>query len=90
MRFSAAAPWSGGTSANASSLSVHVDLTDPTTVALLAPDAFQTAGHRYALNGGRLTAAYGEPRETRDAGLAVVDVAPTEIETLANELPDVR
>lgn len=52
-----------------------VDLNDPTTVALLAVEAFGTAGHRYALYGGLLTAVYGEPRETRDADLAVVDVS---------------
>ena len=52
-----------------------MDLNDPTTVALLAADAFAAAGHAYALYGGLLTAAYGEPRETRDADLAVVDVS---------------
>jgi hypothetical protein len=53
-----------------------VDLNDPTTVALLAADAFEAHGYAYALYGGLLTAAYGEPRETRDADLAVVDVSP--------------
>ena len=52
-----------------------MDLNDPTTVALLAADAFQAAGYEYALCGGLLTAAYGEPRETRDADLAVIDVS---------------
>lgn len=52
-----------------------MDLNDPTTVALLAADAFEAASHRYALYGGLLTAAYGEPRETRDADLAVIDVS---------------
>lgn len=52
-----------------------MDLTDPTTVALLAAEGFEAAGHRYALYGGLLTAVYGEPRETRDADLAVVDVS---------------
>ena len=51
-----------------------MDLNDPTTVALLAADAFEAAGFEYALYGGLLTAAYGEPRETRDADLAVIDV----------------
>ena len=58
-----------------SSPSVQVDLNDPTTVALLAADAFEAAGFEYALHGGLLTAAYGEPRETRDADLAVIDVS---------------
>ena len=55
-----------------------MDLNDPTTVALLAADAFEAAGHQYALYGGLLTAAYGEPRETRDADLAIVDVSASD------------
>ena len=52
-----------------------MDLNDPTTVALLAADAFEADGYEYALYGGLLTAAYGEARETRDADLAVIDVS---------------
>jgi hypothetical protein len=52
-----------------------VDLTDPTTATLLAVDAFRAAGHACAVYGGLLTAVYGEPRETRDADLAVIDVS---------------
>jgi hypothetical protein len=55
-----------------------VDLNDPTTVALLAADAFEASGCEYALYGGLLTAAYGEPRETRDADLAVVDLSASD------------
>lgn len=51
-----------------------MDLNDPTTVALLAADACTVARLDCALYGGLLTAVYGEPRETRDADLAVVDV----------------
>lgn len=51
-----------------------MDLDDPTTVALIAADAFESARLDYALYGGLLTAVYGEPRETRDADLAVTDV----------------
>jgi hypothetical protein len=69
---------SGGLWAIASSRSGNVDLNDPTTVALLAAEAFEAAGHAYALYGGLLTAAYGEPRETRDADLAVTDVSPVQ------------
>lgn len=61
-----------------SSPSVNVDLNDPTTVALLAADALGAAGHDYALYGGLLTAAYGEPRETRDADLAIADVSASD------------
>lgn len=61
-----------------------MDLDDPTTVALIAADAFEAAGHEYGLCGGLLTAAYGEPRETRDADLAVIDVsAPQARDALA-------
>lgn len=55
-----------------------MDLNDPTTVALLAASAFDAAGRDYALYGGLLTAVYGEPRETRDADLAVIDVSTTD------------
>jgi hypothetical protein len=53
-----------------------MDLEDPTTVALIAADALTRAGLPYALYGGLLTAVYGEPRETRDADLAVIDLSP--------------
>lgn len=52
-----------------------MDLTDPTTAALLVLDAFERTGLDAALYGGLLTAAYGEPRETRDADVAVLDVS---------------
>jgi predicted nucleotidyltransferase len=51
-----------------------VDLGDPTEAALLCADAFDRAGFRHAVFGGLALAAYGEPRETRDVDLAVVDV----------------
>lgn len=51
-----------------------MDLSDPTTAALLAVEAFERASMQYALYGGLLLAAYGEPRETRDVDLAVADV----------------
>ena len=51
-----------------------MDLKDPTTAALLAADALEKAKLRHALYGGLLLAAYGEPRETRDVDLAVVDL----------------
>ena len=55
-----------------------MDLNDPTAVATLAAEAFERAGHLYALYGGLLVAAYGEPRETRDADFAVVDLTLAE------------
>jgi len=56
-----------------------MDLNDPTTVALLAADTLSALGRAHALYGGLLTAAYGEPRETRDADMAVVDVSAAEM-----------
>ena len=44
-----------------------MNLNDPVATALLAAEALDQAGQRYALFGGLLLAAYGEPRETRDA-----------------------
>lgn len=49
-----------------------MDLNDPTTVTLLASEAFERTGIPHAVCGGLLVAAYGEPRETRDADFAVV------------------
>lgn len=62
-----------------------MDLKDPTTAALLAADALEKAKLRHALYGGLLLAAYGEPRETRDVDLAVVDLGTKEArDALAN------
>jgi hypothetical protein len=57
---------------------VHVDLRDPTTAALVAAEALEGAELPYALYGGLLLAAYGEPRETRDVDVAVVDATARE------------
>lgn len=51
-----------------------MDLTDPTAAALRIAEAFDSVATPYALYGGLLLAAYGEPRETRDVDLAVLDV----------------
>lgn len=56
-----------------------MDLSDPTTAALLVADALGRAGHPHAVYGGLALAAYGEPRETRDADLAVIDLTPDEV-----------
>lgn len=50
-----------------------MDLDDPVAVALLAADALEHACLAYALYGGLALAAYGEPRETRDADVAVLE-----------------
>ena len=51
-----------------------MNLNDPVATALLVAEALDQSGRRYALFGGLLLAAYGEPRETRDADMAVVDL----------------
>jgi hypothetical protein len=51
-----------------------LDLTDPTAVLLAVTDALTQAGIRSATYGGLALAAYGEPRETKDADLAVLAV----------------
>lgn len=51
-----------------------MDLTDPTSAALLCADALDRAGLPFAFYGGLVLAAYGEPRETRDVDVAVVDL----------------
>lgn len=51
-----------------------MDLTDPVATALLVAEALERARRRHALFGGLLMAAYGEPRETHDADIAVVDL----------------
>lgn len=56
-----------------------MDLTDPTTAALVAVAAAERTGRGYALYGGLLLAAYGEPRETRDVDLAVTSLDATAI-----------
>lgn len=55
-----------------------MDLADPNAAALLASEAFERAGIEHALYGGLLLAAYGEPRETRDADFAVVESTAAE------------
>lgn len=50
-----------------------MNLNDPAEVALTIAEAFRAASFEHALYGGLLLAAYGEPRETRDADLAVAN-----------------
>jgi hypothetical protein len=52
-----------------------IDLGDPTAVLLAATKALRDAGIDAATYGGLALAAYGEPRETKDADLAVVGVS---------------
>lgn len=49
-----------------------MDLSDPTTLALIASEALADAGVEHAVYGGLALAAWGTPRETKDADFAVV------------------
>ena len=51
-----------------------IDLNDPTAVLLAVVDALRRAGIESAAYGGLALAAYGEPRETKDADLAITGV----------------
>jgi len=51
-----------------------IDLDDPIAVLLAVERAMRLAGHQVAAYGGLVLAVYGEPRETRDADLAVVGI----------------
>ncbi|MDJ0865839.1 MAG: hypothetical protein QNK03_07000 [Myxococcota bacterium] len=59
-----------------------MDLTDPTAFALDITDALRREGVEHALYGGLLLAAYGQPRETKDADLAVVRADATATSSL--------
>ncbi|HXI24907.1 MAG TPA: nucleotidyltransferase [Pyrinomonadaceae bacterium] len=51
-----------------------IDLSDPTTVLIEASRALERAGLQSAAFGGLALAMYGQPRETKDADLAVTDI----------------
>lgn len=54
---------------------MQLDLDDPAAVALAVASAFAAARLDAVLYGGLALAVYGEPRETRDADLAVASVS---------------
>lgn len=60
-----------------------MDLNDPIAVLLAAADLFERAGIRAAAYGGLTLAMYGEPRETRDADMAI---AGLDVELARNAL----
>ena len=59
-----------------SELVMDLDLDDPTAVVLAAVAAFDRAKIDVLVYGGMALAIFGEPRETRDADLAVAGVTP--------------
>lgn len=52
-----------------------IDLDDPYAVLFAAVDELTRAGLEHAVYGGLALAVYGEPRETKDADLAVANVS---------------
>jgi|ERR1051326_26620 hypothetical protein len=52
-----------------------IDLNDPVAVLLAALQALEQAGIEAAAYGGLALAVYGEPRETKDADLAVAGIS---------------
>jgi hypothetical protein len=52
-----------------------IDLNDPIAVLLATVQAFERAGIEAAAYGGLALAVYGEPRETKDADLAVTSAS---------------
>jgi hypothetical protein len=60
-----------------------MNLNDPISLALLTAEHLTTAGVEYALCGGLALAAYGQPRETKDADISVLEA---DGEAVANAL----
>ena len=56
-------------------MTTKLDLDDPIAVLLAASEALATAGIEAAAYGGLALAVYGEPRETKDADLALATPA---------------
>jgi hypothetical protein len=61
-------------------LTPPIDLNDPIAVLLAVLQAFDRAGIEAAAYGGLALAAYGEPRETKDADVAVAAVTGAQAE----------
>ncbi|MGH7571730.1 MAG: hypothetical protein ACREMK_07800 [Gemmatimonadota bacterium] len=63
-----------------------MNLSDPTSAALVAVEAAERIDGDYALYGGLLLAAYDEPRETRDVDLAVASLRADPMRTSLTEM----
>ncbi len=66
-------------------MTLPIDLNDPVAVLLAVIQAFERAGIEAATYGGLALAAYGEPRETKDADLAVSAVTGAQGEAALRE-----
>jgi hypothetical protein len=56
-------------------MTLPIDLNDPVAVLMAVIQAFDRAGIEAAAYGGLALAAYGEPRETKDADVVVAAVS---------------
>lgn len=65
-----------------------MNLDDPVAIALRVARILERAEIPYALYGGLAVAAYGVPRETKDADVADLAGIASEIERLAGEVQD--
>src|ERR1051325_3351179 len=61
---------------------MQIDLADPTTVLIATSQALENAGLQAAAFGGLALAMYGEPRETKDADLAVAGLKIAQAEVV--------
>ena len=74
-------PWADNYLRNAANAkAMTIDLNDPVAVLLAAFQALEQAGIGAAAYGGLALAVYGEPRETKDADLAVAGVSTAQCE----------
>lgn len=62
-----------------------IDLNDPIAVLIAAFQALERRSVEVAVYGGLALAVYGEPRETKDADLAVAGIGAAEAETAFRE-----
>ena len=60
---------------------MKIDLADPIAVLIAASQTLEQAGLKVAAYGGLALAMYGEPRETKDADLAVAGLTGDQAET---------
>lgn len=67
-------------------MSERLDLNDPIAVLLRVADALRAGGVDCAVYGGLALAVYGEPRETKDADLAVAGVSSQACEQALREI----
>jgi hypothetical protein len=63
---------------------MKIDLADPTAVLIATSQALESAGLQIATCGGLALAMFGEPRETKDADLAVAGINAADAEAVGD------